>query len=55
MSDVEYYSKIEGLLENQITSIKKMSYLFADSQSLIKNMSSLVAKTKELKEANNGR
>lgn len=55
VSDIEYFAKIEQLLENQIASIKKMSYLFSDSQGLIKNMSLLVNKTRELKGLANGR
>lgn len=49
MSNEEYYNRIEQILENQIKSVKKASWLFADSSGIIKGLSSLVSKTRELK------
>lgn len=48
MSDVEYYNRLEVLLEQQIKQIKKV-YFLPNKEVAIRSLSELVDKTRELK------
>ena len=48
MSDIEYYARIEEMLEQQISQLKKVLW-YPDRQKTIKGLSAFVEKTRELK------